>query len=295
MQASATPRRKLRTRSAALFCAAAAPIVLASAAHAQLPTPAPRLPAQPTHPTSATTAGTTAARPATSLPAAQPTQPAVQIPRAATQPAPRAYRARVEFDNNQLTIAAENSSLDEILSEIARLTGMKITGGVTDERVYGSYGPDTAQAILNELLDGTGTNVLLLETPQHTVSELVLTPRNGGPTPPSPSAAREEERNEENLPPGLGGRRREFPGGGRRDRFGGEPSQANRAQEQQQQNGQSQQFGQPPEPATGNENSSAQPDAAQQSPNGVRTPQQIYDDLVKQQAQQQQTPTTPPQ
>ena len=38
-----------------------------------------------------------------------------------------------------------------------------------------------------------------------------------------------------------------------------------------------------------------QPDASQQSPNGVKTPQQIYEDLVKQQAQQQQTPTTPPQ
>jgi hypothetical protein len=248
---------------------AAAPLLLACAARSQFP-------AQPLRPPV----------PAQPLPPAQPTQisPATSVQPAAA-PAPRAYRADVEFANNQLTVAAENSSLDEILGEIAKLTGMKITGGVTDERVFGKYGPDSAQAVLNELLDGTGANVLLLETAQHTLAELVLSPRNGGPTPPSPNASREEDRNEENLPPGLAGRRREFSPGGRRGRIDG-PMQENR-QFEQPQPGQQPMNNETPAPQ--------QPDASQQSPNGVKTPQQIYEDLVKQQAQPQQTPATPPQ
>jgi len=224
------------------------------------------------------------------LPAAQPTQsqPTAAPPSAIT-PAPHAYRARVDFANNQLTIAAENSSLNEILSEISKLTGMKITGGVNDERVYGSYGPDSAQAVLNQLLDGTGTNILLLETPQHTVAELVLTPRNGGPTPPNPNAARDEERNEENLPPGLGGRRRDMQPGGRRGQIENNPYQENRLADQPQP------IQQPTTPPANGDPNTPQPDASQQSLNGVKTPQQIYEDLVKQQAQQQQAPTTPPQ
>ncbi len=264
-----------RILRAALF-SATAPCVL-TASWSQIPTPPPHPPANPAQNTQ-------------TLPPAQPTQsqPAASVLPGAP-PAQKTYRARVEFANNQLTIAAENSSLNEILSEIARLTGMKITGGVTDERVYGSYGPDSTQTVLDELLDGTGTNVLLVETPQHTVAELVLTPRNGGPTPPSPNASRDEDRNEENLPPGLGGRRREMMQGGRHGQFEGNLYQENRAPEQQEPTVQ------PPNPAPANtEPNNPQPDASQQSPNGVKTPQQIYEELVKQQ-QQQQAPTTQPQ
>jgi hypothetical protein len=282
-----------QTRSA-LLAAAAAPLMLACAAWSQVPGPPPRLPAAAARTTPAPHPGQPLA--GQSLPPAQPTQIQSQIPlqiqtqsqAAAFQPAaasaPRASRARVEFAGDQLTIAAENSSLDEILGEIARLTGMKITGGVNDERVYGKYGPDSAQVVLSELLDGTGTNMLLLETPRHTLAELVLSPRNGGPTPPSPSFSRDDERNEENLPPGLAGRRREFPPGGRHPRFD-EPSQENRMPEPPQ--------GAPAPPSNG-ETATPQGDAAQQSPNGVKTPQQIYEELVKQQAQQQQAPTTTP-
>ena len=134
MPASATHRTQSRTRpnfcQLPILAAVAAPLLLVSAALSQLPTrPA------------ATARTAPSPRPAPPLPPAKPTQ--VQ-PAASSQPAataaPHAYRARVEFSGNQLSITAENSSLNEILSEISRLTGMKITGGVADERVYGSYG-----------------------------------------------------------------------------------------------------------------------------------------------------------
>jgi hypothetical protein len=98
--------------------------------------------------------------------------------------------AQVTYSNGLLTVAADNSSLNQILREISRQTGMRISGGVSDERVYGSYGPGTPARILAALLDGTGSNMLLRETASNAPAELILTPRLGGPTPPQaqPSA-----------------------------------------------------------------------------------------------------------
>ncbi len=65
---------------------------------------------------------------------------------------------------------------------------MTISGGVLDQRVYGNYGPAAPATILATLLDGTGVNMLLVETAADQPSRLVLTPRIAGPSLPSPSA-----------------------------------------------------------------------------------------------------------
>jgi hypothetical protein len=96
--------------------------------------------------------------------------------------------AEVTYANGLLRVAADNSSLDEILRSIARETGMKITGGVKDESVYGTYGPSTAGRVLASLLDGTGSNMLFRESSLNGPAELILTPRMGGPTPPEKPA-----------------------------------------------------------------------------------------------------------
>jgi hypothetical protein len=96
--------------------------------------------------------------------------------------------ADVTYASGLLTISADNSSLNQILREIARQTGMKITGSVSDERVFGRYGPSTPARALASLLDGTGSNMLLRETASNAPAELILTPRQGGPTPPQPTA-----------------------------------------------------------------------------------------------------------
>jgi hypothetical protein len=153
---------------------------------------------------------------------------------------------------------------------------MKITGGVSDERVYGTYGPDTPQAVLTALLDGTSTNILLVESPQHSVLELILTPRNGGPSPPSISTSRPFSMDNTDQPQPPGGRR---PGGfGPGRRFQPDPSAANTAEPTPQQPSQ------PNNPG----------DTTQQSPNGVKTPEQIYEQLIRQQQQQQQPPQPAP-
>jgi hypothetical protein len=148
------------------------------------------------------------------LPATNPTAlPAATRPAApqasATAAAGTEHRAQVVYAGGQLGITADNSSLNQILREISRQTGMKITGGVKDERVFGKYGPGPAAEILASLLDGTGSNMLLRETAAKAPAELILTVRLGGPTPPNPNApgldddqpAREDEEPREAAPP----------------------------------------------------------------------------------------------
>jgi hypothetical protein len=129
------------------------------------------------------------ARAQSTLPATGPTVLPAAGPQRNAAPAPEpAGRARVVWLDGQLEVTADNSSLNQILREIGRETGMKITGGVTDERVFGEYGPGAPAEILMRLLDGTGSNVLLRETASKVPAELILTVREGGPTPPNPNA-----------------------------------------------------------------------------------------------------------
>jgi len=120
--------------------------------------------------------------PPTSAPAATPAPPPATAPPTAARP------ARVVYSQGQIEVDADNSSLQQIFQKIAGVTGMKITGSVEDERVFGKYGPAAPAKILKSLLDGTGVNMLLKETATGAPAELILTPRNGSATPPNPAA-----------------------------------------------------------------------------------------------------------
>jgi hypothetical protein len=133
---------------------------------------------------------TIAQPPASTLPPTAPTAQIAPLNATAAQPdaATRAHRAEVRYDSGLITINASNSSLNQILREISRQTGMKITGGVKEERVFGHYGPATPDAILATLVDGTETNMVLRQTADNKPEELILTPRAGGASPPNPNA-----------------------------------------------------------------------------------------------------------
>jgi hypothetical protein len=125
------------------------------------------------------------------LPATSPTSDGAPTAVTASKPSagePAIERAVVVYSENTLEVTANNSSLNQILRDIARETGMKITGGVIEEGVYGTYGPAPAAQVLASLLQGTGSNMMLKVTLQGAPAELILTPRGGGPTPPSPNA-----------------------------------------------------------------------------------------------------------
>jgi hypothetical protein len=110
--------------------------------------------------------------PATPAPAAQPaasSQPAPPLP-SPSQPAEvtpsmlqqPAQDAQIVFANGNLSIHADNSSLAAILHQVANNSGMKIEGLGSDERVFGNFGPGTPRDVLADLLVGTAYNQVLL-------------------------------------------------------------------------------------------------------------------------------------
>jgi hypothetical protein len=114
-----------------------------------------------------------AAQPAVS-PQATPAQPAPAQP-VPSQPVPSqpasvapsmlqqpAQDAQIVFANGNLSIHAENSSLAAILNQVASNSGMKIEGLGSDERVFGNFGPGAPRDVLADLLVGTSYNQVLL-------------------------------------------------------------------------------------------------------------------------------------
>ncbi len=149
-----------------------------------------------------------------SLPAVQPTTAPALNPAGASSPgygtpSPAAKpeaRLKIAYSDGMLTVDAANASLNEVLRQISQKTGMKVTGTVADESVFGQYGPASASEILASLLDGTGSNMLLVDN-KNGPAELVLTPRRGGATPPSPNSSfagnnsRSEQQEPQYVPP----------------------------------------------------------------------------------------------
>jgi hypothetical protein len=133
--------------------------------------------------------GAISARAQSVLPPTPPTAAATLAPIAATPTITRGHHAYVTFDGGLLQVRADNSSLNVILRDVSRATGMVIKGGVADQRVFGDYGPAAPEAVLETLLDGTGVNIFLQESADGTPAQLNLTPRTGGVTPPSPDSA----------------------------------------------------------------------------------------------------------
>lgn len=162
-------------------------------------------------------------------------------------------------------MVASNSSLDQILRDVSRETGMKITGGIKDERVFGNYGPAPAAQVLSALLDGTASNMMLVGSNGPTPAELVLTPRGGGPTPPNPNAAAAQE--EENQPAENGPSSevyRQAP-----------PLPPDRPDNPDRPVNNGPQAG----PAVGDAQPPSADDAQPKSPNGVKSPQDIFKEL----------------
>jgi hypothetical protein len=215
----------------------------------------------------------TAAAPADTQPAMQPAEPAPLTP--AQSPA---RRATVSYTDGQLSVSATNASLNQILRDVSRSTGIKITGGVADERVFGEYGPAPASQVLAALLDGTGSNMLLLQGSGDRASELILTPRTGGPTPPNPNSASFDSNGDSDDAPRQVANPQ--PPGSQPPGPPSQPSQPSTAGPL------------PPPNADGSTNPTtpASGDSTQQSPNGVKTPQQIYDELMRMRQQQRTQP-----
>ena len=151
------------------------------------------------------------------IPAQQVTKPAQQQ-QEATKPAPEAIaaqppaspapiwpanqspnQAKVNWDSRGLEIEASNSSLDQILHQVAAETGAKLEGLAQDQRVFGSYGPGPVCDVLLKLLDGSGYNVLIIG--RHDTGaplEIVLSARS--PISPQTTANNQNRNNSRDEP-----------------------------------------------------------------------------------------------
>jgi hypothetical protein len=133
-----------------------------------------------------------AAQPAQEAPAA-PSTPAGPTTPVATDVAPSllqqpAKEAKIVFDNNRLSIHAENSSLAGILRQVASTSGMKVEGLGGDERVFGTFGPGAPRDVIADLLNGTAYNVALIgDLDNGAPRELILSPATHGAAAPAPS------------------------------------------------------------------------------------------------------------
>lgn len=167
---------------------------LAAQAPAPAPVPADTTPQKTPHPHKRHTAQPADATPAPATPAPV-TPPAPELPKWPVNEKPE--DASVTWDSRGLSINASNSSLEQILNEVATETGAKVEGLDKDQRIFGAYGPGQPRDVLSQLLDGSGYNVLMIgDQGQGAPKQIVLTARHTGdaqPARPAPTPAAEEE------------------------------------------------------------------------------------------------------
>ena len=70
--------------------------------------------------------------------------------------------ATIELNHGMLRIESNNSSLKNILNQLAQQSGMKISGLTHDFRVFGSYGPASPTTVIGQLLEGSGFNLMMI-------------------------------------------------------------------------------------------------------------------------------------
>lgn len=102
--------------------------------------------------------------------------------------APTASHGSMEvlWDGHTLQVNANDVGLNDLVRTIATRTGTHLVGSVPEDRVFGTYGPGPLVSVLSELLDGVAVNVVFLDHAGTRPAELTLTARVGGPSAPMP-------------------------------------------------------------------------------------------------------------
>jgi hypothetical protein len=224
-------------------------------------------------------------------------QPAPPVPQpepvAVTPPPPLrpeqmpAVAPRISYQNGQLTIIAENSNLSDVLNGIRTATGVKIenSGGSAADRVAAKIGPAPVRDVLLSLLQGSRYDFVLLgsNTDPNQIERVILSQKSAatGGNNPAPAQANTFPQNgvvqsEENDSEGDDNANEGFA-----------PAPAQTAP-------------QPNQPQAPGPGAAVQPDS--ETSGGVKTPEQLLQDLrnmqqqqQQQQQQQTQTPANPDQ
>jgi hypothetical protein len=128
-----------------------------------------------------------------------PTGPVQQIPLDSIAAVP----PQVSYQNNELTIVAPNSTLADVLRAVRKQTGAEIEVPQATERVVTRLGPGPARDVLSDLLNGSRFNYVLLGAPGNDsiLTRVVLVPKSGQPQQPTPAVAANPAAPQENQPP----------------------------------------------------------------------------------------------
>jgi hypothetical protein len=172
---------------------------------------------------------------------------------------------QVTYDNRQLTIVAENSTLGDILRAVKAKTGASIDlPPNANSRVVIHLGPGPSRDVLATLLNGTLFNYVLLGTANDptAVGKIILTPKPTGPETQSVAA---------NTPPQPYQQQTYYPTANLPDQSAdeAEPDSENEAEQ--------------PPPA----DQTQQPGAPANGQANPRTPEQLLQELQRQQLLQQ--------
>jgi hypothetical protein len=181
---------------------------------------------------------------------------------------------QVSYLNGQLTIISRNSTLGDILHAVARQTGadIELPPGAGLERVAGRMGPGPARDVLAELLNGSRYDYVMVAAAANPggLQHVILTPKpSGAGSSPAPVAAYQPQAapSENDMPPETSADQQEIPP---EDATPEEPPP-------------------PPTQAAPYDHAPGElPDNGGQPAPGVKTPQQLLQELQRMQQQQRQ-------
>lgn len=127
------------------------------------------------------------------LPSGPTGQPVQQIPLDSIA----AVAPQVSYQNNQLTIVAPNSTLADILRAVRKQTGAEIEVPSAPERVVTHLGPGPARDVVAELLNGSRFNYVLLGSPDNdaALTRIVLVAKSGVEVTPNPAPQNQQANN----------------------------------------------------------------------------------------------------
>lgn len=211
---------------------------------------------------------------ATAVPSAPPLRPE-QLP---------ASPPEVQFQRGQLTILASNSTLGDILRAVHQQTGASVdVPGNATERVVGQFGPGPARDVLASLLNGSHFNYVLLGSAENPVGldRVILTSRSGNGSEQSAAAVGASMPQSQPNPAAMVVPQPDDSD----DAASDDTSEAPDATDADDQGNAAQGDDQPQQP----------PPNALGQPSGVKTPEQLLQELQQrqQQLQQQGMPTAP--
>lgn len=176
-----------------------------------------------------------------------------------------AVAPQVSYQDGMLTIVAPNSTLGDILRGVKKHTSADIDIPATaSERVAMHLGPGPAREIVAELLNGSHFNYVLLGSAENAdlLVRVVLVPKSGPDTPATPAQAGDP------APPVAANATPDAP-------------EAEAAEET-------------PEETPDQNTAEADQPVVVPDPPGVKTPQQLLQEMQQRQLQQQQQPGQPP-